>query len=84
MTVKYLHTVITNRGFGGGKGMTIRKDTLQAMIRDYHGFELSDEELELVRPELDNYLQEVENLRALDLTDVLSARLLRAQEGEQR
>ena len=64
--------------------MAIHKDTLQAMIRDYHGFELSDEELELVRPELDNYLQEVENLRALDLTDVLSARLLRAQEGEQR
>jgi hypothetical protein len=84
MTVKHSRSAITNRGFWGGKGMAIHKDTLQAMIRDYHGFELSDEELELVRPELDNYLQEVENLRALDLTDVLSARLLRAQEREQR
>ena len=64
--------------------MTIPNETLQAMIRAYHGFELSDAELELVRPELDNYLQELETLRTLDLSDVLSARLLRAQEGEQR
>jgi hypothetical protein len=64
--------------------MTIPNATLQAMIRAYHGFELTDAELELMRPELDNYLQEVEALRALDLSDVLSARLLRAQEGEQR
>jgi hypothetical protein len=61
--------------------MAISKATLQAMIRDYHGFALSDAELELVRPELDSYLQEVEKLRQLDLADVLSARLLRAQEG---
>ena len=64
--------------------MTIPNETLQAMIRAYHGFELSDKELELVRPELDNYLQELETLRTLDLSDVLSARLLRTQEGEQR
>ncbi len=64
--------------------MTIPNETLQAMMRAYHGFELTDEELELVRPELDNYLQELETLRTLDLSDVLSARLLRAQEGEQR
>ena len=62
--------------------MAISNATLQAMIRDYHGFALSDEELELVRPELDSYLREVENLRQLDLSSVLSARLLRAQEGE--
>ncbi len=64
--------------------MTIPNETLQAMMRAYHGFELTDAELELVRPELDNYLQELETLRTLDLSDVLSARLLRAQEGEQR
>jgi hypothetical protein len=63
--------------------MTIPNETLQAMIRAYHGFALTDAELELVRPELDNYLQELEALRDLDLSDVLSARLLRAQEGEQ-
>ena len=62
--------------------MAIPKETLQAMIREYHGFALSNEELELVRPELDNYIAEVEKLRALDLSNVVSARLLRAQEGE--
>ena len=61
--------------------MSISKDTLKAMIRDYHGFELSDEELELVRPELDNYMAEVEKLRDLDLSEVMSARLLQTKEG---
>ena len=64
--------------------MAISNATLQAMIRDYQGFVLSDEELELMRPELDSYLREVEKLRQLDLASVMSARLLRAQEGEQR
>jgi hypothetical protein len=62
--------------------MTIPNETLQAMIRSYHGFVLTDEELELVRPELDNYLKAVETLRELDLSDVMSACLLRTQEGE--
>ena len=63
--------------------MTIANETLQAMIRSYHGFELTDAELELVRPELENYLNEVEKLRDLDLSGVMSSRLLRAQEGEE-
>jgi hypothetical protein len=62
--------------------MSISNETLKAMIRDYHGFELSDEELELIRPELDNYMAELEKLRELDLSNVMSARLLRAKEGE--
>ena len=61
--------------------MSIPNETLQAMIRAYHGFALTDDELGLVRPELENYLQEVAKLRALDLARVLSGRLLRAQEG---
>lgn len=61
--------------------MPIQKDTLKAMIRDFHGFELSDEELELVRPALDNYMAEMEKLRSLDLSAVMSSRLLRADEG---
>jgi hypothetical protein len=64
------------------KRMSIPNETLQAMIRAYHGFALTDDELALVRPELENYLQEVEKLRELDLANVMSARLLRAQEGE--
>ena len=61
--------------------MAITIETLKAMIRDYGGFEISDEELEIVRPALDNYLAEVEKLNELDLSGVMSARLLRAQEG---
>jgi hypothetical protein len=61
--------------------MTIPKETLKAMIRDFHSFDLSDAELELVRPELENYLAELEKLRELDLSNVMSGRLLRAAEG---
>ncbi len=61
--------------------MAIPKETLKAMIHDYHGYGLSDTELELIRPELDNYMAEVEKLRELDLSSVMSGRLLRAKEG---
>ncbi len=61
--------------------MAIEKETLKAMIRDFHGFDISDEELELVQPALDNYLAQVEKLRELDLSSVMSSRLLRAKEG---
>ncbi len=44
---------------------------------------LSDDELELIRPELDNYLQAIETLQELDLSAVFSSRLLRVQEGGQ-
>ncbi|MDA0770558.1 MAG: hypothetical protein BZY79_04590 [SAR202 cluster bacterium Casp-Chloro-G4] len=60
--------------------MTISAETLKAMIRDFKGFELSDEELELVRPELESYLREVELLKELDLSGLMSSRLLRAKE----
>ena len=63
--------------------MAIQNETLKAMIRDYHGFELSDAELELVRPVVENYLAEMEKLRGLNLSDVMSSRLLRADEGGQ-
>ena len=61
--------------------MAIEKETLKAMIRDFHGLEISDEELDLVQPALDNYLAQVEKLRELDLSSVMSSRLLRAKEG---
>ena len=61
--------------------MPIDKDTLKAMIRDYQGFELSDEELEIIQPELDIYLREVQILKDLDLSNLMSARLLQAKEG---
>ena len=61
--------------------MAVSDETIKAMIRDYNGFELSDEELKLIRPAIDNYLAEVEKLRDLDLSGVMSSRLLRASEG---
>ncbi len=62
--------------------MAISRETLRAMIRDYDGIELSDEEMALVLPEIDVYLGEVELLRELDVSKVVSSRLLRAQEGQ--
>lgn len=64
------------------KEMVLTRETLKAMIREYQGFPLSDEELERVLPELENYCQAVEQLRALDLSAVFSSRLLRVREGE--
>jgi hypothetical protein len=61
--------------------MPISNETLKAMIRDYNGFELTDMELELIRPEIDNYLAAVESLADLDLSNVMSGRLLKVDEG---
>ena len=60
--------------------MTISNETLKAIIREYQGLEMTDEELEIMRPEIDSYLAEVEKLRELDLSSVLSVRLLQARE----
>ncbi len=60
--------------------MAISRDTIKAMIRDYHGFDLTDTEIDLIQPELDNYAQEIENLRNLDLSALMSSRLLRVEE----
>ncbi len=62
--------------------MLISNDTLQSMIQAYGGFELTDDEMALVRPELENYLKEAEKLRELDLSSVMSSWLLRAEQGE--
>ena len=61
--------------------MPVPDETLKAMIRDFHGFELSLDEMELIRPELDFYLAEIELLRDLDLSNVSSSRLLKVDEG---
>ena len=60
--------------------MSISDETLKAMIRDYNGLELSDDELDLIRPELEYYLGELKKLDALDLSDAFSSRLLRFPE----
>ncbi len=64
--------------------MPIEKETMKAMIRDFHGFEISDEELDMVAPALNGYLADVEMLRDLDLSDVMSGRLIHADEGGEK
>jgi len=56
--------------------VSITNETMKAIIRDYNGLELSDEELDLVRPELESYLSELKKLEDLDLSDQFSSRLL--------
>ena len=61
--------------------MGISKETMRAIIREFGGFELSDEELEQVRPEVDSYIEAMAEIAELDLSDTMSSRLLRAAEG---
>ena len=61
--------------------MPVSKETLKAMIREYGGIQLSDAELDLVTPEVESYLKEVGQLRDLDLSAVMSGRLMHADEG---
>jgi hypothetical protein len=67
--------------------MPISDETLQALIRDYQGFELTDEELALVRPEVESYLSELALWDDLDLSAAMSSRLIRvpyeAESGKQ-
>ncbi len=61
--------------------MVISNETLKAMVRDYRGFELSDEELELVRPEIESYMEAMAGIEELDLANLMSGRLLHTEEG---
>ena len=63
--------------------MSVSNETLQAIIREYNGFELSAEELELVRPEIHYYLAQLAILDDLDLSDTMSGRLLRMPSGDE-
>lgn len=60
--------------------MKLSRETMQAMIREYDGIALSDQEFELVWPELESYAAAVEQLDELDLSSLFSARLLRVAE----
>ena len=61
--------------------MDIDRKTLRDMLQLYQGIELSDEEFDLIEPELQSYFDIVEKMKDLDLSDVPSGRLLRASEG---
>ena len=61
--------------------MAISRETLRGIIRDYQGLEISDAEMERVLPEIENYVAAVLELRELDLSNVMSGRLLQVKEG---
>ncbi|MCE2464639.1 MAG: hypothetical protein J4G01_00935 [Dehalococcoidia bacterium] len=61
--------------------MDIDRKTLRDMLQLYQGIEMSDEEFDLIEPELQSYFDIVEKMKELDLSDVPSGRLLRASEG---
>ncbi len=63
--------------------MSVSDETLQAIIREFNGFELSAEELELVRPEVDYYLEQLATLDDLNLSDAMSGRLLRMPSADE-
>ena len=60
--------------------MELSRETLKAIIADYDGVPLTDAELDLVQPELDRYAEALKELDDLDLSTILSARLLHASE----
>ncbi len=54
--------------------MAISNETMKAVVRDYRGIELSDEELELVRPEVESYMEAMAGIEELDLANLMSGR----------
>ncbi len=60
--------------------MKLSPETLKAMIEEYDGIPLSDEELKLAWPELESYIAAVEQLDELDLSGIFFSRLLRVAE----
>ena len=59
----------------------VTAETLRAMLREFGGVEPTEEEMARVLASVRNYQQRSERLGELDLSTVLSGRLLRAQEG---
>ena len=64
--------------------MAVTKGTLRAILGEFGGLEMSDEELDKALPFVEAHLARVEKLGGLDLSKVLASRLLRAQEGESK
>ena len=69
--------------WGWGFFMGVSDETLQGMIRDYGGVELSAAELDLVRPEVDFYMAQAALLDGIDFSGVMSGRLLRMPAGDE-
>jgi hypothetical protein len=63
--------------------MSVSKETLRAMNRDFGLIELSDEELDKVLPDVEFQIATLKKIRALALSRVPPARQLRPGEGSE-
>lgn len=61
--------------------MRVTRELLRGMLEAFGGLEMSDEELDSVLPMVQMYADQSAELQEIDLADVVSARLLRADEG---
>lgn len=60
----------------------VSPETLRAILNDFGGIPMSDEELEKVAPVVAAFVAEFSRLDDLDLSDVDSAVQMRADDGE--
>ena len=63
--------------------MPVTRELLRAMLDTFGGLEMTDEELDAVLPSVQMYADQAAKLQELDLSEVFSARLLRADERSQ-
>ncbi len=61
--------------------MAVSPQTLRAILNDYGGIEMTDEELAKVAPAVEAFVAEFSRLGELDLSNVYSALQLRADDG---
>ena len=61
--------------------MPISKEGLRHMLKEIDGPELSNGELEQLLPHVQAQQEQIDELRRLDLGNILSARLMRADDG---
>lgn len=61
--------------------MQVTKELLRGMLEAFGGLEVSDAEFDSVLPMVQMYADQSAELQEIDLAGVISARLLRADEG---
>jgi hypothetical protein len=62
--------------------MKISPDTLRAMLNEFGGISMSDDELERVAPVVEAFVAEFSRLAELDLADIDSALQMHADDGD--
>ena len=61
--------------------MSVSKDTLKSIIRDLGGVPMTEEQLDAVLPAVSAHLEGMAALDEVDLSEILSGHVFRAQTG---